>query len=400
MFWEHTLSAGLFTSALWGVLQSWRTGQIRWLLIGGILASGATFIRTESVGVTFGVILTLWFYRWRWGLSLLLSYLLASIPWMLFNQWAMDHFISRQWGQSVLTVNVPLLTVLSQTGIWSIPYWLFNAPRVAAFDLGVWPLSIAMTLTITLILLSWSKRWYRLAFIAHAGLVIICGWVLLHTEGYRSVHGFILIAPQVLFAAWLYSARPHNACALFATIILGVLTIYSAIYLTRGWEAAGGLQWGPRYMLHLYPLLSVASLIGVVLWIERLKFSDHRILLGLYALCILIGLGYEVRGLIAAGNTLRFYAQTQQALKSLQNEVIVTDCSWLTMVIPDLYWTGQVLASHGQQSQELVKTLSLANHARVLQVQMDLCSVTPLNIITTQRAINPTGLTIIEYTLQ
>jgi len=99
-------------------------------------------------------------------------------------------------------------------------------------------------------------------------------WGLLLSPG----GSLFLYAPVALAAipalVWLWRARPRLAGAIIATGVVFVL-FYAQL---ASW--AGGRSYGPRYLVPLLPLLSVA----VALWMGRLRGMGRR---AVVALCVL-----------------------------------------------------------------------------------------------------------------
>lgn len=397
-FWEHTPAVACFLGSVVLVMYAWKAGHARWVFTAGLLASLATFLRTDVASMAVGVGLTLLFVRWRWAIRWGAGYIVTSLAWLFLNWLLMGQILGRYWLDTPGTLtlaNASLLGGVREAGKWFIPHVLFNAPRVIAFDLGPATLTLGTSLVaIALLSPAWRHcKW--VALIAYVGLAGICLSVLLHPEGYRSVHGFVLIAPHIVFSAWLYASRTAPRDSMFPSALLVVSVTTAIVYLLRAWGAAGGLQWGPRYLLALYPLLVVASLVGVAAIRESLSRFIRGSLLILYAICVLTGVGYQIRGVHAALETMRYYQQTRQAIEQLDSLPIVTNCIWLGAVIPDLYWSGSVFALHN--AEPLESWTSEARRVGVRSfylVEMDLCELITLDNVAIRRATNPSGITV------
>ncbi len=67
------------------------------------------------------------------------------------------------------------------------------------------------------------------------------------------------------------------------------------------------------------------------------------------AVLVLIGAGFQVRGQAAVWTTVQNYRLTQLAGGQTDLTPKLTDCIWLPMVIPNLYWRGDFYArTNGQ----------------------------------------------------
>ncbi len=392
MFWEHTPATACATLAVLMTLWAWRRGNGWLLLAAGVLAAAATFLRTENLSIAGGIGVALLLRRWRWSLPFGLSYAAACAPWLLWNRSLMGSFLGRQWAEGPNSVNAPLFVGLKQAGAWLPAHILFNSPKIIAFAIPPVLLAAATILAVIALAAPWFKRGRPLALVATLLIAALCAGVLLAPEGYRSVHGFVLIAPQVLLAAWLFGA-PEGRRGIFPVVLLASIVIFSAAMVTRGWDAAGGQQWGPRYLLSLYPLLVVAAVVGFL----QLRPALARNLVAPYAftflLTVLVAMGYEVRGWQASYQTTHHYGQTAAALRPLVTKPIATNCTWLTMILPEFYWSGLIFDV--QNADELRAWQAYAAQSGATsgyQIEMDYCSFRTLDQIAALRVANPDGL--------
>jgi hypothetical protein len=114
-----------------------------------------------------------------------------------------------------------------------------------------------------------------------------------------------------------------------------------------------------------------------------------------YILLVSIGLGYQARGAQGATQLLGYYATSRQAIEALLPGPIATRCTWLTMVMPDLYWTGSVFAVTGPEQQAAWTGAARRAGLRSFYVlDMDACTTTPLDQVADARADNPSGLAV------
>ena len=145
LFWEHTPSVALFLVALCALAIAERHAEPRkWLIICGIAASLATFIRLEQLFVTAGIIGILLLRRWRWAFWVGIPFAVTALIWLGVNYGIMGHIISKQWGPGDTRLNFTtgLFWGVRDAGIWFVPYILFNAPKIIAFALNEWLLTL------------------------------------------------------------------------------------------------------------------------------------------------------------------------------------------------------------------------------------------------------------------
>ena len=422
-FWEHTPSVALLLAGLWLALRA-AEDECPWCALGaGAAVSLAGFLRTEQLFAAVGILAVLLLWRPRHGLRMAAGLLSVTPLWLAFNYLSMGSWISRQWGEGGGDLTGSLFPGVREAGLFYLPYLLFNAPKVIAYALST-PLLAAGTLLATICLLLplvgrlrpalWGRLWPALT-LAYLLLAALCTYILLHPEGYRSVHGLLLIAPHLVCFVWLQptlrrSARwqdaPWPALMLSAAALLVL-----AAFVARSWLAAGGQQWGSRYLLVLYPLLTAAASVGLH-WLFAAQSAQaaqsaspagwpHSPLarrgLGLAAaLLVLVGVGFQVRGQGAIWTTVQNYRLTQQAFAELDHTPKLTDCSWLPMVIPELYWRGDIFARHDVQQPPGVWLDSIRSlgAAQGQWLEVDMCWAGTLDNVQAQRQGNPSGLTI------
>lgn len=393
MFWEHSLSVLCMLWALWALLIGDKTAKARWVIIAGVAASLAIFLRTEQLFGALALLAILAWRRWRWALLMFVVLGATSSVWLWLNRLWMGNFLSRQWGQDSAALATSLFPGLQEAGWRFVPYVLFNAPRVIAFELNDALLIAGTLLTILcLILPFWRRTWPLLPFV-YVGLGGIDAWVLLQTNGYRSVHGLLLIAPHLVAFPWFYRHLRANASHWFAASLVGAVCLFTLLgFLARSWLAAGGQQWGPRYLLVLYPLLVFASVAGLQAIQAESPPRWQSAIWGAYLFLVLLGFGYEWRGQQAVWRTVQNYALTQQAMLHREPVPTLTDCTWLPMVIPALYWRGDLYAQTNHDIAEWKQLLAKQGITKSQYLNMDMCLNAPLNEIEMLRRANPTGI--------
>lgn len=395
MFWEHSVSVFLTLFACWAILTGDKTNQMGWAILAGVAASLAMFLRTEQLFGALGLLAVLAWRRWRWSLSMGLVFSVTTVGWLWLNRQLMGNVISRQWGQDGTALTTSFFPGLQEAGIRFLPYVLFNAPRVIAFELSD-PLLLAGTIfTVLCVTLPfWRRAWPVLPF-AYAGLGGVCAWVLFQPEGYRSIHGLLLIAPNIIGFPWFYrNLRKNTNHSLLAGFIGAVCSFTLVGFLARSWLAAGGQQWGPRYLLVIYPFFIFASVAGLQMLQREPGERWRQAIIGAYLFLVVVGLGYELRGQTAVLQTVHNYASTEQALLHTPSLPTLTDCTWLPMVIPELYWRGELYAQTNHDLAEWKTLMAQEKITKSQYLKMDMCLSKPLNEIEHLRQSNPTGIVI------
>ncbi|MDM8527295.1 hypothetical protein QUF58_03710 [Anaerolineales bacterium HSG24] len=183
--------------------------------------------------------------------------------------------------------------------------------------------------------------------LAGVGFVYLSLTVLMLPTPYRTLHGFFLPAPYLLFMGlfWNYYRQfaKSERFASHQAKLIGLTTLWYLILgtvavMVRQAELLANLEWGARYLLMLYPLATVCTVVGVLKVLTQSRIFSTNIALALdkswrYALfslmltLVCIGVGYQWRGFTEIQTTKQpLLAYAQQLEQSLP---IVTDIEWL-----------------------------------------------------------------------
>jgi len=236
------------------------------------------------------------------------------------------------------------------------------------------------------------KRFRLFSFIAFIGLCLVCFYVLIQPSMYRSVHGFILICPVVALVFTIYKTKIWKTYLNYFLLSFGGITVFLIGYFLRAWLAAGGLQWGPRYMLALYPLLLIPTLVGVREILNSKNQLKNIVVNFSLIFGLIIGLGYQIRGYYTMISTMNLYEQSAQKLRKLNEEIIVTDCTWMPMVIPELYWNGNIFTN--PPGTTLLENIKKSGMNSYLSVDMLSCNTTYIDEVLELYQKHPGGLVI------
>ncbi len=415
VYFEHSLAALLVTLALYAALKGMaRTptqpppageGMARtptrpppagegygWGLLAGLALAGAIWLRSElyilalvmliilglrvvalggwrRLGVWLGGLLVglipLWaFYILTWG-SLLPAH---ALPY--FSSGLKARFIStgglRTFLGSFLLGVRDDLTALPDLG-----------PHIAPALRYTFLIGLALFLLGALLRSGWQRDSLLLG--GFAALLATATAVLLDSNGYSALHGFLLPAPALVIATLLFRSavfRPplsdtaspatgptiynlqstiynllRSPLALFATItVLYVAAHTLIISVVSGLGPDSRFEWGQRYLLPAYPLVAVLLVAALPrLWLGlqddgRLRIGGTllRDLLALaLLLSLIVGMGLELRGVAAIGaarqNSAAWTQQVRLSTRGLPNTPIVSDVWWLPQEVAGVY---------------------------------------------------------------
>ncbi|MDM8532616.1 hypothetical protein QUF63_15715 [Anaerolineales bacterium HSG25] len=394
LFWEHTLTVLLAMGGLWLMfdLPSHAT-RSRWLRIGGsmLLLMMATMLRLELLVFMLSL-----------GLSVALSWSRHVQP-ILSQKW-----LTRRWHIPIIVLIIIGLTIyliqpLSHSGLIGPRLnKLLTAFAIFVTDDQFWRM-LPQHLNATWLNSSASSgpelaphlEWLGLFALALSGISLICyllrsitmegdgrftlylirlghvclilsslllGWVsfqvLILPDEYRTIHGLFLPAPALILALTMipYTQQVNRFEATLLTYTSFIYLIFGTLaVLLRQAGIIANLEWGPRYMLLLYPLLITCMLVGInhTLKINQtLKVSKtfrvlDYLLVGVTCLLLLIGAGYQLRGL----RTVQEVKADLLPYVTLINQIdqpIVTDLPWLPSVLSVTYAEREIYVLESQ----------------------------------------------------
>lgn len=349
-FWEHTPALALQLAALWCVWprsfprEGGGGSRAFRLVAAGVLLLGAVALRREAVffAVALGGTHALqngksWFHRWARKprpvlgcASAAVVLLLAAGPWLLPGRTGMDLWMA--------------LYRVADPGTWlALPTHFFDVffLRNAGSPL---PVVLRWIGQVGLLICLGNAVWPRARrpglFLAAAFLVLPCALFMAFTPiRYRAFNSLVLSAPFVLFA--LLPSAPAERRSAGERFVRSVALLFALLFLfgtLPTHRGHGGLEWGSRYALVLFGLLSALGAVNVRRWWAADSGRGWmRAGLGLLvALSLWTGLASMVRGVRELVATRRDLGGIQDALSALPAP-IVTDCWWMAASMPDLY---------------------------------------------------------------
>jgi hypothetical protein len=145
---------------------------------------------------------------------------------------------------------------------------------------------------------------------------------------YRSAHGLLLTTPWVLVG--LFRAREvwQNSAwrgrLLVLTTLLGLIGYVIGIVLLRGSSPQGGPEWGARFALTFFPLLAIMAA-----WDWKFKRSDVE--MGAMIVLLLLGFGFQARGLWRLHHDKTINAELNQAILNAPPANVVSDLWWMPL---------------------------------------------------------------------
>jgi hypothetical protein len=186
-------------------------------------------------------------------------------------------------------------------------------------------------------------------------------YILLLSQSYRSIHSLLLPIPYSTFAILMlrYARRQKSfqVTLLTATTALYLIlgTIVLAVKLAE--RDAGGLEWGQRYALTIYPLLGICAVVGMYHFYQTTAIKKSKqLLLGLSLVLLLVGIQYQIRGIREIQTTKNSLVAQASVMEKIQ-QPIVTDLWWLSSALATCFVEQEMYTL--SQREELYRWLDL-----------------------------------------
>ena len=199
--------------------------------------------------------------------------------------------------------------------------------------------------------LSWlAQAWPRLRpwlWAALAASLLPAAYFLFTATAYRSAHGLLFTTPWALLGLCrlpdLWHDKNPRLQTLCLTLAAGLGGYALAMLVFRGSSPHGGLEWGARFALSFYPLLVLACCwhrqgvhnieIGERGWsgVQR-KFNSF-----LLTAFILLGVAFQVRGVITIRNDKLTSHALNLALLATPEVQVLSDLWWLPLNAAPIY---------------------------------------------------------------
>ncbi len=348
-FWEHSLAALAVTLAFVAVTFAWSRNRHSFWLFAGALFALATHLRIESsIALGAAVAASLFRLRFGWPLG---KRALSGVLLMLAAYAAIVAPLAISWDgePSALDLHYRMGRRLRETPRRLVRWEtaspvevLMGARAQGGIDLGPpWKAS-GLVAGLACFLAPWWVRKRSVWIVGVAGAILLAASVraLAMPAPYVSVHGWMLVAPYLALVGWSLAAPERSDPSDWGALSFSGLLIFLLTSFVFGWEAQGGLQWGPRYALIMTPAVVIATFQGL----ERME-SDQRlsgrsrpllacVFFGLY----LAGFGFQVRGLHQLVFAKRTFASWQATLEALPKDaLLVTDSPTLAQCLPEVY---------------------------------------------------------------
>lgn len=330
--WDHAFASGVALLALWLVARGVDPPQPRYLLGGGIVAAWATGQRPELhlFAIALGVAL-LWASWPRW--QALLWYgaggLMGLLPLWLF-QW-------RWFGHPLGMATAPNLLGYSRPASYPVPtppilqdelLPLIYKGRLLVFVEAGDPLSLlaALLTLIGSVLLVLALRNQRRPLFTLALLLGVGGYLAyIYLATQTLLTGVLSTLP--LMALSLCYPREKGAATPLYRLLYGSALLYLGGMLLL-WPGYGGLQWGSRYLLALYPPLIYLALYLYTHYRATLGPAWQPLLRRGWVLLLLLGLLLQGVGLYHLYRVQQERLVVKRAVGALPTPFVITNAPY------------------------------------------------------------------------
>jgi hypothetical protein len=394
MFWEHMPATASILLAIFLVMKGMRIGNRVSFVLAGLAGAIAFAMRTELVFILVGLGITLLFFRWRGGVIFGFSFFFFCIPILYINNRIFGHPITPHLGTFLTQSNFALI---SNYGLKSFAYFLFNPPVVWTYPIGNISLVLGTVSFIFGVSLAFVRKYRVFMLIGLLGLLILCTRILFSDYGYRSLQGFVLCAPYIMFLPLFFDNWNARKKEFFTWFTLITSILFGAVYIYRAWIGAGGLQWGPRYLLTFYPIFTIMAVVGLeqVIHITRPAIKISFLVGALFA--FLIGFGFQVRGYLSVNEVLHFYADSESFLTDLSDHPVVTRYCDPALIYAGKYWEQHIFNATWTGLEAWIDHARSEKIRTFYVINLDICTSKPLHLVQENRLLNPSGLSINRY---
>jgi multisubunit Na+/H+ antiporter MnhB subunit len=343
IFWEHTLAVALGLTGAWMAIRSCREGDtpiktrppslFNWLL-SGILLSVAVYLRLEMIifaaALLFACLLLMQGRKWgpilAGGICVLT--LLAYQP--LFRTVFPGKTMPRN---TEYVIKYPL-AYLTQAQWRVIPDLLVGPGKDEAIEPGwlggLWAVAAVIAITHAFSQSSTARHlcWFGLGI-----SILVAFYFLINSATYRSAHGLLFTTPWALAGITrmpeVWKTHSQRARIIVLSTAIGLMGYTVAIVGFRASSPQGGLEWGARFAMVFYPLLAL-----IALWEWK---PGRRLEMGLVWCLILLGLGFQVRGLWTIYHDKTINHSLNQVVLASPDDVVISDLWWLPLNAAPIY---------------------------------------------------------------
>ena len=379
VYFEHTLAAALVAGATLLVLRGLAAGRPRSLAGAGALLGAAIYLRSELYVLVVVFAIALLARAWgarraaagpaarailTAGAGAAAALALTLLPlWLYYTlseggplpQHATWYFESAEppvGGAPAGGPRLPEVRYLARAGLGIVPDFLAGPNEAGDAPVPPWAAGAIVLGTLGALLGGRLRRDGRLFAGGLALTALGTAPALLTPQTYGALHGFVLAAPLVLFAA-AAPGRERDDAARPLALIAGLYVLLHTLIISTlsGLGPISRYEWGQRYLLPAYPLLIALAVVALGrLWAAAnapgARAGAGRLTLALAGALALIGAGFLARGWVTMRADEARTVTWAAAVATAPGPALITDRWWLPLLLaPDFYQRTWFLAA-------------------------------------------------------
>jgi hypothetical protein len=347
--WEHTLATMFSTAAVLWFVAGTTAFDLRRCALAGLAFGAAMAVREELFGFAPAILVALaWVERRRWLPAV--AVMAATAPLALLPQWGL------KWMHTGHLVRRPLEFAFRSrvagdiASLATLPSW-HSAVELLVPLSPTWWLLLAVLGAARLTAPRTPPRWCSALLLGLAGVVAVWASADVLWLTWKSQRPVAVLAafPVTLFLCFL---PPRTAAAdgaarevrqLLAIAFVYAATVCLSAPFTLVTVPAGGAQWGPRFLMPLYPLLAVAIAFALERrtdWTARVAAAPRR-LAATFAVLAAASAALQAQSIRDLYHAKAGYERLVRAIEAVDpNGVVATDLWWFPSV------TAAVLYEH------------------------------------------------------
>ena len=393
MFWEHTLAVAAAMLTLYLCLRGQASPNKIPFILAGFSGAVAIALRTEMVFILISIGLVQLFVDWRKAVVYGLSFMLFLVPVSIINWKTIGH---------PLNVQIDYLTqakefVLLKIGLKVIPYFLFHVPKPWTYPMGKLSMVVGSLGFLAALLMPFFKRFRIILLMGFYAFLVINWRILVSGFGYKSIHGFAGITPHIALFSWFFLNWKIKKTQIFNWFVIMSGIVFGIVFLYKAWVGAGGMQWGTRYLLVFYPILTILFMVGITEHFSKMNLGT-RIVLGLAVVAAVgIGVGYQIRGLQTVSKVMNYYQASEVGLDRLKDRPVVTSYCDPALIYDGKYWNQAFFSVTWKGLDSWIEYARKKNIPSFYTIRLDICTSVPLHIVEKNRQENLYGLDVFLY---
>ena len=355
--WEHTLAVMLSTAAVLLFVAGTAQFALSRFALAGLALGAAITVREELYALGLASLVALAWVERRRRLPAALAAGAASLV-VLAPHWLL------KWTQTGLPVRIAVLRLLHPftylpdgsvaAGRVDPPTWQSALMLLLPLS-ATWLLPLAAAVAARSVLPRAAPRWRTVLLVAVAVAAVLwaLGDALLLGWTWSRPNALVQAFPLALFLLFLPPAPgPASAAQREIRQVLAMAAVYTAAVCAAApfslrTTPPGGAQWGPRFLMPVYPMLAAAILFALDRrsdWAGRVPVAP-RLTAGVFALLALASAAVQAQGIRELRVAKSGYERLVATVQTLDpSGVVATDLWWLpTITATVLYDRPMVL---------------------------------------------------------